>query len=140
MARLLEFTRNHYYLVGLFVAVLAALIVDEALRRLRKFREISPATGVLLINKGAAVLDLRSDAEFAAGHIINAKNIPLADLAARAGELESLRGQPLVLCCKGGEESARAADKLAKQGFADIAVIKGGIAAWQQEHFPLEKR
>ncbi len=139
MQRLLEFSRNHYILVGLAVLVLLALAVDEALRRMRKYREVGPAEGVLLINKGAAVLDLRSQAEYSAGHIIHARNIPFAELGDRATDLDKLRGQPLLVYCKTGDTAGQAAAKLAKQGFEGVAVLKGGLGAWQQEQFPLER-
>ena len=139
MQRLLEFSLHHYVLVSLAVLALLALGVDELLRRLRKYREVSPAEGVLLINQGAAVLDLRSQAEFSAGHIINARNLPMAELEARAAELDKLRGQSLLVYCKSGNEADAAAAKLVKRGFQPLAVLKGGLAAWQQEQFPLER-
>lgn len=139
MQRLLEFSQHHYYLVGLAALLLVALAVDEALRRLRKYRELGPAQSVLLINKGAAVLDLRAQAEFSAGHIMNARNIPLAELDGRAGELEKFRGQPLLIYCKTGSDAGTAAARLAKKGFQPLTVLKGGLAAWQQEHLPLER-
>ena len=139
MQRLLEFSVHHYVLVGLAVLALLALAVDEALRRMRKYREVSPAEGVLLINRGAAVLDLRSHNEFSTGHIIHARNIPLAELADHTAELEKLRGQGLLVCCKTGTDAGSAAAKLVKLGFQPLAVLKGGIAAWQQEQLPLER-
>lgn len=139
MPRLLEFIQHHPFLNGALLAVLVALAVDEALRRLRKYREIGPAESVLLINKGAVVLDLRAQAEFKSGHIINARNIPMAELAARAVELDKLREQALVISCKTGTEAAAAAARLAKQGFRQLFVLKGGIAAWKQDQFPLER-
>lgn len=139
MQRLLEFSLHHYVLVSLALLALLALGVDELLRRLRKYREVSPAEGVLLINRGAAVLDLRSQAEFSAGHIINARNLPMAELEERTAELDKLRGQSLLVYCKTGGEADAAAAKLAKRGFQPLAVLKGGLAAWQQEQFPLER-
>jgi rhodanese-related sulfurtransferase len=139
MQRLLEFTQHHPYLIGAAAALLAALATDEVLRRLRKFRELGPAEGVLLMNQGAAVLDLRAPAEFSAGHIIRARNIPLAELDGRAAELDKHREEPLLLCCKDGSDSPSAAGRLAKRGFKRLSVLKGGIAAWQQQQFPLER-
>jgi len=139
MQRLIEFSQHHPLLIGLAVAALLALAVDEGLRRLRKYREVGPAESVLLINKGAGVLDLRTENEFSAGHIIHARNIPLAELETRAAELEKLRGQPLLVYCKSGNDAAAAAAKLSKRGFEPLAVLKGGISAWQQEHLPLER-
>ncbi len=138
MQRLLEFTQNHPFMVGLLGLVLLALIVDEVLRHMRKYRELAAAEAVLLINKGAPVLDLRAPAEFSAGHIINARNLPLAELDGRMAELEKFKGQPLLLCCKDGNDAGGAAARLARQGFGPLHALKGGIAAWQREQFPLE--
>lgn len=126
--------------MGLAGLAIVALFVDEALRRLRKYQEISAAEAVLLINKGAPVLDLRAPGEFSAGHIINARNLPLAELDSRVGEIEKFKGQPLILCCKEGSDAGTAATRLAKLGFGPINALKGGIAAWQREQFPLEHR
>ena len=140
MQRFLEFIQHHPYLCGAAALVILALAVDEALRRLRKYREVSAAEAVLLINKGTPVLDLRAPADFAAGHIINARNLPLAELDSRVGELEKFKGQPLLLCCKDGNGAGSAAARLAKLGFGPLHALKGGIAAWQREQFPLEQR
>ena len=139
MSRLLEFTQHHPLLMGLLGLALLALIVDELLRRMRKYQEIGAAQAVLLINKGTPVLDLRPADEFSAGHIINARNLPLSELDGRVPELESLKGQPLLLCCKDGNQSGTAAARLTKLGFGPLNMLKGGIAAWQQEQFPLER-
>lgn len=139
MQRLLEFIQHHPLLNGAALAVLAALAVDELLRRARRFREVAPAEGVLLINKGAAVLDLRAQGEFKAGHIINARNLPMPELEGRAAELDKLKDQPLLLACQSGADAQSAAARLVKQGFQQLFVLKGGLAAWKQDQFPLEK-
>ena len=140
MQRFLDFIQHHPILIGLAGLVILALVVDEVLRRMRKYKEVAAAEAVLLINKGAPVLDLRAPADFSAGHIINARNLPLAELDSRVGELEKYKGQPLLLCCKDGSDAGTAAARLAKLGFGPINALKGGIAAWQREQFPLERR
>lgn len=139
MQRFLEFIQHHPLLMGLAGLALAALGVDEVLRRMRKYREVGTAEAVLLINKGAQVLDLRTAGDFSAGHIINARNLPLTELDGRLAELQKFKGQPLLLCCKEGSDASSAASKLAKQGFGPLHALKGGIAAWQREQFPLER-
>ncbi|HSN17160.1 MAG TPA: rhodanese-like domain-containing protein [Gammaproteobacteria bacterium] len=139
MSRLLEFTQHHPFQVGLLGLAVLALIGDELLRRMRKYKEVGAAQAVLLINKGAPVLDLRAPGEFSAGHIINARNVPLSELEGRVSELQSLKGQPLLLCCKDGNQSGNAAARLAKLGFGPLTMLKGGIEAWQREQFPLER-
>ena len=139
MSRLLEFTQHHPFLVGLLALAVLALVVDEVLRRMRSYQEVGAAQAVLLINKGAPVLDLRASDEFSTGHIINARNVPLADLDGRVAELEPLKDQPLLLCCKDGNQSSNAAARLTKLGFGPLSMLKGGIEAWQREQFPLER-
>jgi rhodanese-related sulfurtransferase len=139
MQRFAEFIQHHPLLMGLLGLVILALITDELMRRMRKYREVAAAEAVLLINNGAPVLDLRAPGEFSAGHIINARNLPLAELDGRMAELEKYRGQPLLLCCKDGNDVGAAAGRLAKQGFGPLTALKGGIAAWQREQFPLER-
>ena len=52
-------------------------------------KRVSPLQATQMINRGKTlVLDVRSADEFAAGHLRDAKHVPLADLASRLGELD----------------------------------------------------
>lgn len=70
------------------------------------------------IERGAAVIDVRSPGEYASGHFRSAKNIPLDALAARARELS--KKEPLVLYCRSGARSASAKRLLETLGFEDV--------------------
>jgi len=74
------------------------------------------------LNNNAIVLDVRSTAEFAGGHVAGSKNIPLNEITARLDEIKAMK-QPLVLCCASGGRSGQAFDYLSKQG---IDCINGG--------------
>ncbi len=140
MPRLLEFAGHHPYLIAAAALILVLFVADEALRRLRKFREVLPAQGVLLINKGAAVVDIRSPKDYSEGHVIGARNIPAAELDTRIAELDKFKAQPIVIYCDSGNTSQKAAAILAKHGFASVHSLKGGIRSWQNEQFPLERK
>lgn len=84
----------------------------------------------------ALVLDVREPAEYDAGHVPGAVNLPQADLATRLAELP--RDKPLLLICQAGYRSLRAAQFLAQAGFADVASVRGGTAAWQAAGRPVE--
>lgn len=71
-----------------------------------------------LLERGAAVVDVRSPAEFSAGARPGSVNIPLAELPVRVGELD--RSKPVILCCASGARSAFAAGILRKAGFAEV--------------------
>lgn len=74
-----------------------------------------------------AVIDVRTPAEYAAGHIAGAQNIDVeaADFAAKISTLD--KEAPYLLYCRSGRRSAIAAEEMAKAGFTDV-VDGGGMA------------
>ena len=103
-------------------------------------RRATPLQVTQLINRGkTAVVDVRNADEFAAGHLRDAKNIPLADLANRIGELDKSKNRTVVLICQTGVRSDKAARQLAAAGFEDVYSLEGGLAAWQAAGLPVTK-
>ncbi|PXY22728.1 MBL fold metallo-hydrolase [Prauserella muralis] len=76
---------------------------------------------------GRRVLDVRQEAEFAAGHVPGASHVELGALAARAGELPR---EPTVVMCGHGERAMSAAALLERSGHRDLAVLDGGPRDW----------
>ena len=74
------------------------------------------------------VLDVRSEAEHAGGHIPESLNIPLTRLEEQLGELPADR--PLVVHCEGGYRSAIAASLLQKLGRRQVHDLVGGYQGW----------
>ncbi|MGB8853564.1 MAG: MBL fold metallo-hydrolase [Pirellulales bacterium] len=85
---------------------------------------------------GAApiVVDVRSEAEHAGGHIAGSLNIPLTHLDERIGEIPA--GRPVAVHCEGGYRSAIAASLLQKLGRRDVHDIVGGYKAWLAAKLP----
>ncbi|HVO29927.1 MAG TPA: rhodanese-like domain-containing protein [bacterium] len=83
------------------------------------------------------VIDLRSRAEFEAGSIAGARNLPWADdLAARlAGELE--RTTPIVVVCAWGHRSVVASIALRREHFRDVRFLDGGMESWGLAGLPI---
>lgn len=93
-----------------------------------------------LINRGkTTIVDVRSSEEFAAGHLRDAKHIPLADLGTRIGELEKLKNRTIVLICQTGARSDKGARQLQKAGFDDVQSLEGGLTAWTAAGLPITK-
>ena len=83
------------------------------------------------------VLDVRTPAEFAAGHIAGAIDIDLT-AATFAGEAAKLDPQtPYLVYCHSGNRSAQAVAFLKQHGFKSIYELQGGIAAWQAAGLPV---
>jgi rhodanese-related sulfurtransferase len=85
------------------------------------------------------VLDVRTAAEFAAGHVPGARNVSHELLSSRIGELSELRGKDVVLYCRSGRRTLLAEEVLRKAGFTRIAHLEGDYLAWEAEHRPIEK-
>ncbi len=136
MQQLMEFAGNHPVLVGAALVLLALILYTE-LRR-SGGNQLSVAETVKLMNAGGQVLDVRSQDAFHAGHILGAKNIPLDELADKAGQLN--KEQALIVCCDAGVSSQRALPVLSKRGFEKLFNLRGGIRAWQQDNLPLSKK
>lgn len=81
-----------------------------------------------LVSAGAALIDVRSPGEFAAGHVDQARNIPVGELAGRLGELGA-KEQPVVLYCASGIRSAAAARTLRSNGFQQVHNL-GAMRRW----------
>jgi len=138
MDRVLEFTANHPLLVAGFAAVLILLIWTEATRRFRGVAELSPAQAVPWINDpNAVVVDISSAADFNRGHIVNARNVQASRLANPDAEILKLKDRKLLVVCKSGQTAASAAQSLRKLGATEVAVLKGGMAQWRSDQFPV---
>ena len=137
MEQLFEFINNHVALVITFVVLLVAFIVYESSRGGQKL-SINEATQ--MINRDKAVLvDLRSEQEYKAGHVVDAINIPYGTLKTRMNELDKYKERPIILICKMGQHSGAAGMSLTKAGFATVKNIKGGMAEWGAAHLPTVK-
>jgi rhodanese-related sulfurtransferase len=80
------------------------------------------------------IVDVRAPDEWAAGHIEGSRNIPLDELAARAGELAADR--PVLTVCRTGRRSARAMETLRSLGI-EADHVEGGVTAWSDLDLPL---
>jgi len=139
MSRFVEFVRNNLLLFAV-AFVSGAMLLWPLVRRTSGGPWVSTTQATHLINREEAlVVDVREPNEFAAGHVLGAKNVPLARLDASGAELAKRKERPLIVCCDGGERSAKALAALKKQGFTRVANLSGGIAAWQQAGLPVEK-
>lgn len=93
-----------------------------------------PSVTVPELPDGAAVLDVREDDEWAAGHAPDAVHIPLGELAGRLDEVPN--DGSLYVVCRGGGRSARATAYLNANGW-DATNVDGGMKSWHAEGRPM---
>jgi rhodanese-related sulfurtransferase len=137
MSQLFEFVGNHPILVGIFAILLTLFIRNETQRG---GRGVSPQELVNLVNKeGAVVLDVRDQKEFAAGHIVDAVNVPHTSLESRLAELEKYKEKPVTIVCKMGQHAGTAGAMLRKAGFGSVSRLSGGMTEWRNQNLPVVK-
>lgn len=101
---------------------------------------LSANAAVQLINREkAVVLDVREPAEYAAGHVVGAKNLPLGQLEQQLPELVKNKATPLVLVCGTGAFANRGLAVAKKLGYAQAQSLSGGLTAWKDANLPVEK-
>jgi rhodanese-related sulfurtransferase len=83
-----------------------------------------------MVARGALLLDVRSEGEYAHGHLPGAVNIPIDELAYRLGELGP-QNRPVVVYCQGGERSANAAKLMRSSGFRRVFDL-GAMKRWYE--------
>ena len=138
MDQLIEFTTGHPLLVGGFVAVLALLIWTEVRRSLQGVQELSPAQAIPWINdENTVILDISPVADFNKGHFVNARNLQPSRLADADAEIQKLKDKKLLVVCRSGQTDVPAAANLRKIGATNVAILKGGMAAWISDQFPV---
>ena len=84
-------------------------------------------------------VDVREDDEFAVDRAAGARHIGRGVLERDIETLIPERDAPIVLYCGGGFRSALAADNLQKMGYTNVVSMDGGIRAWREAGYPLEK-
>ena len=98
---------------------------------LKKILGIGPATDwAALVAAGAQIIDVRSNSEFACGHINNAVNIPLDRLQAHLHKIR--KDKVVITCCASGMRSASAKAILMANGFREV-YNGGGWASLQNK-------
>jgi rhodanese-related sulfurtransferase len=114
-------------LIIIGVVIGAFLALGRALGR----PKISPQLARQLVSSGARLLDVRTAAEFAGGHIAGAVNIPVQELGGRSGEVGP-KEKPVVVYCHSGSRSLFAARTLRQAGFQAVHDL-GAMANWERK-------
>jgi rhodanese-related sulfurtransferase len=138
MEQVIEFAGNHLLMGGGFVAVLVFLVWTEVTRKVQGLNELTPAEAVPWINDpNAVIIDISPAADFSKGHIVNARNLQASRLSNPDAEIQKRKDRKLLVVCKSGQTAIAAAGSLRKMGASEVAVLKGGMAQWRGDQFPV---
>ena len=127
---------ENIFLVGLIIISGVLLFFPKVLSRDNKVLGSKEVT--LLINREPAMLvDVRSEADFRAGHITNAINIPLDQIEVQINKITSNSKKNIIVYCQKGVRSAQAFRLLNKLGLPKLYTIEGGLDAWLKNNLPI---
>lgn len=133
----MKFIIDNIWLFGLALISGGALLWQALQHR---GNTVSLLQATQMINQGKTViLDVRESTEFAAGHVREAKNIPLKELPKRVGELDKFKSKSVIVVCSAGAQSSKATAQLKSAGFNDVYTLNGGLAAWRAQGLPMAK-
>lgn len=139
MEQLAEFAGNHLILASGLIGAFGLVAAYELRLRARGLTHVSPTDAVKLINRSALIVDVRAPEAYSGGHIVNSRNLPLAELAADPEIVKKNKSKLLLTVCEMGTESGTAANLLRKAGYQNTFSVRGGIRAWRAENLPLSK-
>ena len=88
-------------------------------------------------DRSLVLLDVRTPAEFAEGHLPGAINIPHTELASRVGELADARDRDIVVYCRSGNRTEQALAVLKEAGFSRLLHLDGDYQRWSAEKRPV---
>src|SRR5262245_6859645 len=88
------------------------------------------------IGAGAKLIDVREQNEWDESHIEQALHVPQGELVERLDEVAPDTSERLLLHCRTDNRSSRMAAELAGLGYDNVAVVEGGIVAWEDAGLP----
>jgi rhodanese-related sulfurtransferase len=132
------FTDNIFLFAIAFIS--GAMLLWPMFRRSAAGASVDAARAVQLLNREhASLIDVRSAGEYAKGHIAQARNIPLEQLASRTADVGS-KDKPVIIVCATGTTSGKAAAMLRAAGFTNVVNLMGGLGGWQTAGLPTVKK
>src|SRR4051812_50165597 len=105
----------------------------EFIRQVKsQIKEVDPSEVKPLVDNGVAIVDVRENEEFAAGHLPGAKHVPRGHLESRIENAVPDRSQRVILYCASGNRSALAAKTLLDElGYESVESMTGGYTLWK---------
>ena len=117
-------------LILILSVLIPMFITSSCAQRSETTPTISPTEAQKLAgSKNVLILDVRTETEFASGHVKDALLIPVQELDARLSELEKFKQKKIIAVCRSGNRSGRATTLLREHGF-DAVNMSGGMIEW----------
>lgn len=133
---IIQFINKHEILTSIWLILLISIVFITIQEKFSTIKQINRNKTIYLINKKEGIiLDLRSEHDFKKKHIVNSINLPKFDIKI----IEKYKNKPIILTSVNSLELFPEAEKLKKNGFKNIYILKEGILGWLNNNLPLTK-
>ena len=119
-------------------ALAAALLCAASPSPAEDFASVAPAdlAAAVSVPDGPLLLDVRTEEEFAGGHVPGALLIPVQQLPSRLEELAAFKQRGVIAYCERGTRARQALQLLHDAGFQNLRLLEGSMQRWRQDHPP----
>ena len=140
--QLQQFVSHHPVMVMAWVGIFCAVLMNFYKGATSKYRVINNAIATQLVNNSdGVVVDLRSDDEFKAGHLVGSIHLLPSEIKANnVHQIDKYKDRPVILLDANGFSATKSAELLTKQGFNQVYVLKEGMVGWKAENLPTVKK
>ena len=142
MQEYLDFAARNPLLAAAWFGLAGTLVYTTVRARFSPVKAVNNHGATLLINReNGIVVDIRSQDEFAKGHLAGAHHLPLTQIQANnLGPVEKHKDAPIIVVCESGMTAGGAGRQLSKAGFKQVYVLSGGMAQWRADNLPVTKK
>lgn len=134
MADFLTFISEQWLLVSVLVVLLYVFMFTE---KQKGGKSVSLHEATRMINADTAVfVDIREKADYSAGHIVDALNLPFNQVKDKASELDKVKDKTLILVDKMGQHAGSVGRELRGKGF-EVVRLDGGMGEWTAQNLPV---
>lgn len=142
MEQLITFVSNNALLSGIWGGLVILIIATTIKMKLSPIKQLSPQELTFLVNReNGVVLDIRPEKDFKVSHIIDSVHFSNDKINSNDFvSLEKYKDRPIIVVCAAGMTAGKASATLAKSGFANVSILKGGLNTWIGASLPLAKK
>ena len=141
MDQLITFAMSQPLLSAAWFALVSMIVVLTIRIQLSPIKQLSTQQMTFLVNReSGVVVDIRSDKDFKAGHIVDAIHLSNEKVTENNfTSLEKHKDDPIIVVCTAGISASKVASQMTKAGFTRVNLLKGGMNAWQSAGLPTTK-
>jgi rhodanese-related sulfurtransferase len=142
MQEYIDFAARNPLLAAAWFGLAGTLVYTTVRARFSPVKAVNNHEATLLINReNATTVDIRSQDEFAKGHLAGAHHLPLTQIQANNfGPVEKHKDNPIIVICDSGMSATGAGRQLSKAGFKRVYALSGGMAQWRVDNLPVTKK